>query len=111
MFSLFTLKNPQNNDNSVAKTISYAHMVVSKYHFPVKSNYESLGKYNKDATAKQRIWNSVDMIKRLIKFLLQINDTKKERSTSLLVQQLTVRLPVFEPWSGKIPHAEEQLDL
>ena len=29
--------------------------------------------------------------------------------TSLVVHWLKIRLPTFEPWSGNIPHAAEQL--
>ena len=36
-----------------------------------------------------------------------------KKGASLVVQWLRIRLPmqgtVFEPWSGKIPHAAEQL--
>ena len=38
---------------------------------------------------------------------------KKKKRTSLVVQWLRICLPMqghgFEPWSGKIPHAAEQL--
>ena len=40
---------------------------------------------------------------------------KKGKGASLVVQWLRIRLPMlghgFDPWSGKIPHAAEQLSL
>ena len=40
---------------------------------------------------------------------------KKGKGASLVVQWLRIHLPVlghgFDPWSGKIPHAAEQLSL
>ena len=39
---------------------------------------------------------------------------KPKRGTSLVAQWLRIRLPMqghgFEPWSGKIPHATDQLN-
>ena len=45
--------------------------------------------------------------------VLTLLETEKEMRTSLVVQWLRVCLPMqgtrFKPWSGKIPHAAEQL--
>ena len=48
-----------------------------------------------------------------IVIILKLILSRNKAGTSLVAQWLRVRLPVqghgFEPWSGKIPHAMEQL--